>query len=83
MIHFHSFLIMVILLYARIKTTGKLMQFNVLISEFFYSYVNKAIRIICCKVVNVLERSIVQPLDQSMVSYKVRPGFPGFYPLWC
>lgn len=72
------FWIVVVLLYARIKTTDKLMQFNILIFEFFYPYVHKVIRIICCKVVNVLGRSALQPLDQSMASYKVGPGFSGF-----
>lgn len=33
---------MVILLYVRTKTTGKLIQFNVLTFEFFYPYADKA-----------------------------------------
>lgn len=36
------FKIMVILFYMRIKTTGKLIQFNVLTFEFFHPYVDKA-----------------------------------------
>lgn len=84
MVPFHAFFKnKVKLLHVRIKTTGKLLQFNVLIFEFFYPYVHKAIGIMCCKVVNVLVRSTVQSLDQSMVFYKVRLSFSGFYPLWC
>lgn len=56
---------------------GQLMQLNILIFEFFYPYVHKAIVIICCKIINVLGRSTVQPFDQSMVSYRVRAGFSG------